>query len=418
MPITRRNYTSVYFDGRTRLQNNTPINNFNAQSTTKALLDVISVEMERLYDAGDYIYRAIDPTRAVGKDLDNLGFLVGEKRNESVTAADYSNTNFHFYIDKKLNWSIDQLLNKFYSAEELDQLKQAGYLTLTPSMNYNLIIPKGTIVQNIDGTITYSLISDANLEGTKPAYVGIIATGAGPSKNVGSNVLVDHLIFQIPELRKIARYIKCTNTFPIQNGAYSQSDDQLRYRISTKGSAYQGNELSIRRAVLQVPGVRDILYEKNKFGAGTSHIIVDAVSPLASEGLIAAVQEAAQAVSSYGDIVFVSRPKYLGVELNFSIIVEPGTPDPLSVRNQARDLIIQYINDLPIGGEIVWNRIVSIVLDIQSVEDFIPNYFKYGTYDIYNKINKEQVVLRFINQKARYSEKFYTDSGLITCCVA
>ena len=73
---TRRNYSTIYYDGRTRLQNNTPVNNFNPQSTTKGYLDIIATEMERLYDAGDYLSKVLDPTRNVGLDLENIGFLL------------------------------------------------------------------------------------------------------------------------------------------------------------------------------------------------------------------------------------------------------------------------------------------------------------------------------------------------------
>lgn len=415
---SRRNYTSIYYDGRSRLQTYTPVTNFNAQGISKGMLDIISSEMEALYDAAEYVYRSIDPTRNSGRDLDNMGFLVGERRRAAVSSADFTNTNFNFYIDKKLNWTVDAMLGELYSSAELDVLIQNGYVTINDDLTYNLIIPAGTNVSNSNALVTYTTLDDAILTSRDSAFVGVIATTTGPGRNVGVNSLVTHTLNQIPELRKIARYIKCANRFPIQNGAYTQTDDQLRYNISTAGSAFGGNELDIRRTTLQVPGVRNIFYEKNKFGAGTAHIIVDSISPLASEGLIASVRQAAQSVASYGDVIFVSRPKYLGVELNFSIRVEPGTTDPLTIRNQARDAIIQYINDLNIGGEIVWNRIISTALDTPGIVDFIPNYFKYGKYDIFNKVNKEQIVLRFINQRARYDEKFYTDTGLITCCVA
>lgn len=419
MPITRRTYSAIYYDGKARLQTYTPVNNFNPQGLSKGLLDVIASEMERLYNAGDYLSRAIDPTRNAGIDLENVGFLVGEQRVGSVTPGDFTQTNFKFYIDKKLNWTVTTLLDELYTSVERDVLIDAGYVTYNSSTGeYSLLIPAGMRVSNSDGSVTYTTTGVATLTGSQAAFVGVIATASGPTFNVQTNVLIEHRILEIPELRKLGRYIKCTNSFPIQNGSYSQSDDQLRYNISTKSSAFQGNELSVRRAVISLPGIRDILFEKNKFGSATVHIIIDSVSPLASEGLIAAAKQAAQNVATYGDIIFVSRPEYLGVELNFSVRVEPGTVDPLTIRNRVRDSIIQYINDLPIGGEIVWNKIISLALDTEGVVDFIPNYFKYGKYDIVNKINKEQVVLRFINQRARYNEKFYTDTGLINCCLA
>jgi len=411
---TRRNYSSIYFDGKTRLQSYTPVNNFNAQGVTKGYLDIIAIEMERLYDMGDYIYRSTDPTRSVGTDLDNIGFLVGENRDDAVYPADYTTTNFYFYIDQKLNWSANQLLNQFYNATELASLLANGWIG-TNGSRYTILIPKGTVVSNSDGTISYLTLDNVVLD-TGSAYVGVIATTTGSRYNVDTNVLISNALYQVPELRKIATYIKNTNSFPISNGAYQLTDDQFRYKIATKSAALQGNELAVRRAALAVPGIRDILYEKNKFGSGTAHIIVDAVSPLASEGLIAAVKQATQAITAYGDMIFVDRPVYRGIEINYNIVTAPGTTDPLSLVNQVQANIIQYINNLPIGGQIIWNQVIDIAMNIAGVVDFVPNYFKIGQYNIINKINTQQIVLRFRNQQAEYTEKFYTDTGLVCGC--
>jgi len=415
---TRRNYSVIYQDGRTRIVNNTPVNNFNPQGIAKSFLDILSLEMERLYDNAEYIYRSIDPTRAVGRDLDRIGFLVGVQRQSSIYAADFSETNFSFFIDKKISWSINQLIDEFYSDSEKNILVQNGYLVLNSDQTVSyLSIPAGTTVFNSSKTITYTTVNETRLS-SGSAFVAITAAGTGPTYNVESNSLITHSIYQIPELRKIARYIKCTNIYPITNGKYAQNDEEYRYNITTAKAALPANELYIRKVALGTPGIRDILFEKNKYGAGTVHIIVDGVSPLVSNGLVSITEQNIQNAASYGDRIYVSAPEYLGVELNFSIRTTPTATDPLSVRNQVRNALISYINNLPIGGEIIWNRLVSIALEIPEVIDFIPNYFKYGNYDSLNKINKEQIILNFINQKARYNEKWYTDSGLVVCCIA
>jgi len=418
MPI-RRNYANIYQDGRTRLQNNTPVNNFNPQGISKAFLDILGLEIERVNDNLEYIYRSIDPTRAIGRDLDRIGFLVGKQRKGSQRAVDFSETNFFFYIDRKLGWTINRLITEFYTAEEISALETNGFIIKDEdNLVESLVIPEGTVVSNSNQSITYTTVNTVNLVKDADSFVAITATAAGPGYNVETNNLITHSLYQTPELRKIARYIKCTNNFPIQNGTYAQTDEEFRYDISTARHALPANELAIRKNALLVPGIRDILFEKNKFGAGTVHIIVDGVSPIVSTGLISAVKQAVQTNASYGDIIFVDAPEYLGVEINFSIRLELGSTDPLTLRNQARNAIIAYINFLPIGGEIIWNRVVGTVLDIPGIIDFIPNYFKYGKYDSLNKINKEQIILNFINQRAKYNEKWYTDTGLITCCVS
>jgi hypothetical protein len=280
-----------------------------------------------------------------------------------------------------------------------------------------IIIPKDTVIQNFDGTISYTTIEAAHLTNSD-TYVGVIASSSGPAANVQTNVLVAHTLASIPELRKISQYIKCSNRFPIQNGKYSLTDEEFRYKIATSRSAIRANELSIRRAALSVPGIRDILFEKNKFGNGTVNIVIDGVSPLISQGLIDAVQEKIQQELSYGDTIYVNRPTYYGVELDLGIVPSIGVTDENIIRQQVRSSIIQYINDLPIGGEIVWNRIIDVSMDVAGVDDIIPRSFKYGEYDIFNKINRNQIVLRFQNQRADSLSKWYTDQGLISVCIA
>jgi len=414
---TRRNYLNIIEDGRARLEKNTPVNNFNEQGLTKSFLDILGIELEKYYDNLEYVYRAIDPTRATGSDLDKLGYLVGETRDDSITPSDYTNTNFYFYIDPRINTGFASLIKRSYTFEERNVLISKGFLINNSNGDpQELIIPKDLVIQNFDGTISYTTINSTSLSDNE-SYVGIVATNSGPSYNVQTNVLIAHTLQQIPELRKISQFIKCSNRFPITNGKYSLTDDEFRYKIATSRSAIRANELSIKRSALSVPGVRDILFQKNKYGNGTVNLIVDGISPLISQGLIDTVKEKIQQELSYGDTIYVDRPSYLGVELNIGIVTQIGAQDELGIKQQVKFDIIQYINDLPIGGEIIWDRIINIALNIDGVEDIIPKIFKYGEYDIFNKINRNQTVLRFQNQKASYDEKFYTDSGLVQCCV-
>jgi uncharacterized phage protein gp47/JayE len=413
----RRNYLQIVQDGKTRLEKNSPVNNFNSQGLSKALLDVLGVEVERQYNTLEYIYNAVDPTKAVGSDLEKIGFMVGESRNDAVTATDSSVTNFYFFIDQRINTSLSNLIKNNYNAEERNTLINKGYLIVDANNNItSLKIPKDHIIFNINKSISYATINDVNLT-DEDSYVGIIATSTGPQNNVQTNSLVYHSIQQIPELRKISQYIKCTNRFPIQTGSNSMTDADYRYKIATSRSAIRANELSIRRAALSVPGIRDILFEKNKYGNGTVNIVVDGISPLISQGLIDTVKERIQLELSYGDTVFVEKPEYLGVEINIGIILEPGTSDELSVRQQVRNNIIQYINDLPIGGEIIWNKIIDLSFNVEGVRDVVPKIFKYGEYDALNKMNRNQIILRFHNQKADLLSKWYTDLGMCGVCI-
>lgn len=416
MPVLRRTYGDVYRDGKKRLRDNSPLNNFNSQGITKAYLDMMGIEMDRVYDTVDYVYRAGDPTRAIGVDLDRTGLTVGESRTEAVVATDFTYTNFHFKIDPRLGWGVQKLIEQNYTPQERKVLEDNGYITVNGTTIESLIIPQSIRVSNTGGSIVYTTSSTATLTGRNNGYAPIVANSLGADSNVQSNVLISHSLRNIPELRKIAHFIQCTNTFPIQNGSYALGDDEYRYNIATSKIAIPTNEVAIRRAALSVPGVRDVLFQRHKFGNGTMHLILDGVSPIISLGLITAVTERVNQAASYGDTVYVTAPEYLGVELTFYIETDPGITSDGYLRESAKNVIIQYINDLPLGGEIVWNQIVSDIVAIDGIKDFVPNIFKHGEYNPITKISSKQVILRFMNQKAKYNQKWYTDTGLITCC--
>ena len=76
MPI-RRTLLDIKTDGKIRIENNTPINEFGPTSISNAFLDMIAVETSRVYDEIEYLHKAIDPTRNYGKELDSLGYMVG-----------------------------------------------------------------------------------------------------------------------------------------------------------------------------------------------------------------------------------------------------------------------------------------------------------------------------------------------------
>jgi len=416
MPVLRRTYADVYRDGKNRLRNNSPLNNFNPQGITKAYLDMLGIEMDRTYNTVDYVYRAGDPTKALGSDLDRTGLITGEARTNAVVATDFTLTNFHFMIDPRLGWGVQKLIEQNYTPEERSVLEDREYITVNGTSITAINIPRGLAVSNTGGSIVYTTSTQAVLTGKENGYASVVGNALGADSNVQSNVLIAHTLNTIPELRKISHFIKCANTFPIQNGSYALTDDEYRYNIATAKIAIPTNEVAIRRAALSVPGVRDVLFERHKFGNGTMHLIIEGTSPIISIGLIEAVTERVIQSASYGDTVYVTAPEYLGVELNFYIDVEPGLTSDGPLREQAKNVIIQYINDLPLGGEIIWNRIVSEVIEISGIRDFIPNIYKHGEYNPFTKSNSKQTILRFMNQRAKYNQKFYTDTGLITCC--
>jgi len=417
----RRNFIDIETDARIRLENNTPITNFSPVSTVNNLNHIFSTEAEKVYDEVEYVYSIYDPTRNFGRELDNIGFMFGTSRKSSVTAIDGSYTNFYFYLDPRTNVSIGDLIDRLYPIATHYNIRKKlfddGYTDSTDTPT-KMLIPAGTVISNVDSTIIYSTVNNVYIQNeNNQAYTPVVASIEGSAQNIQSNVLVKHNLNQISTLKDLSKYILCSNRYPITNGNDGQSDDEYRYNLTLGRINYGSNEVAIRQTALSIPGVRDVKFERARFGNGTYNLIIEGISPIVSEGLLAIIRERLSTLSPSSETVFVHRPEYLGIELKLDIITSL-TSDLNSLKESVRTDLIEHINNIPIGGTLIWNKLVDIIMERQGVEDFILNYFKMGEYDVFNKINKKQVVLRPVNQRAYYNEDFYTDSGLVSiCCV-
>jgi len=415
MPI-RRTYTDIKVDGKSRISSATPINDFSETSIAGSFLDIIATESDRIYSDIEYLHRSLDPTRNYGTELDGLGYLLGISRTSAYSALDDSDTNFNFYIDPRTNMNVTQIINNLYPGTNHQtriKLVSAGYLNSANSPT-ELTIPAGTIVNNSSQNITYTTLRSTKITNDSRGYTGITANVIGSYSNVQSNVLVGHNLSNEFLLRDISKFILCSNTFPIQTGFDGMTDADYRYKITTSPQARNTNELTIRQTILSIPGVRNVYFQRGKYGYGTYSVIIEGTSPIISEGLIKIVQQRLSNLDG-NDAAFIYAPEYKGIEMSFNIFVEIGY-DADQTREKVRDAIIFYINNLSVGGTIIWNDIITLINNVPGVTDFITDYFKIGDYNAFQKLNKKQIVLRTINQRSYDNQKFYTDRGLISIC--
>jgi len=414
----RRTFQDIKTDAKNRLMASTPITDFSSTSTAGALIDIASLELERAYNTLDTAFSVLDPTQANGTFLDKLAFFKGITRSGSTTPVDLTTSNFYFFIDPRIGMNITNLVKTVYPDAKRQyrvQLFREGYIDDVDNITY-FKIPKGTAVSNVSESATYTTIEDTFIRSdSNEAYVPVISSNTGAFSNVQANELTKHGLSLNSFLKNVALYINCTNRYPITNGSDSMTDVDLRYQISLAGASIGSNEINIRRKLLNIPGVRNITYTRGRYGNGTVEIIVEGISPIVSEGLLRAVEESVNSSLGGGDKSYVYRPEYHGIELNINVFTDVGI-EQATVIDPIKNDIVAYINDIPMGDDIIWNRLVDIIMT-GPVKDFIVSYFKLGEYDIFNKMNKNQKVLRYANQKQKYNQKWYIDTGMISCCV-
>lgn len=412
--IPTRSFDDIVRDSKNYLTDNSKIKNLTRTSTAKLILDGVAFEQTNQYNFQKSQFLNAYLSTSNGSYLDEIGYLFNCKRTEPCKATDTSTTNFRFYIDPSYNKTVRQMLEEFYITSELQDMINAGYST----DGTNLIIPTNIEVTNLNGTTTYKTDTVVNMSASSiEGYSAITAESTGKSYNIPAGVLIKHNLNEIPQLRKIANLILCENKFGISNGDGFEFDENYRWRISNKvvGNS-SANETAIRLAAFSTPGVRNISIVSKAYGTGTFRVFVEGINPIVTDGLLNAVKENIQRSSAVGEQVYVSHPVYLGVETQIQLQFDYNANRNL-LREAARTSVIDYINNLGIGGEIVINEIIQRIMSISDqIKDMNIVLFGYGTYNKYTEVNEDFLPLRLSNQKCKWSEMWYTNNRLCSIC--
>lgn len=411
--IPSRSFEDIQRDGKNYLIQNSKIKNITRTSTAKLLLDAIAFEHDNSYTFQRNQFLNSYLSTATGPYLEEIGFILDESRRNPQIATDTSTNNFRFFVDPSFGGDIRTLIEEFYTDDEITDLIEAGYST----DGTDLIIPKDIRVTNIDETIVYLTNDPVTIRNNTEGFAPISAESSGENYNISPNIISQHNLADFPELRKIANLILCENKFGVSNGESFETDDNYRWRISNKAVANaNANETAIRLAAFTVPGVRTITIIPKAYGTGTFRVFVEGLNPIPTDGLLSAVREAIQRQSSIGETVYVSHPSYIGVEIQVQLRFDFNANRNL-LKESARTTIIDYINNLEIGSEIIINEIIQRVLGISDqIQDMNFTLFGIGDYNRISGVNENFTPLRLTNQVARWDEKFYTNNKLCSIC--
>lgn len=417
---TKRPEAEIVRDGLDNLSENIGVNTTNPTSTGRNVLESVAREHSNMWDTMNDLLTRNFLTTAYGDSLDRIGDLLQEPRANSRRALDLSTSNVSFSLDKNFAANITDLLVRYYTRNDLDDLESQGIIDSADNPG-QITIPAGVFIMTEDESATYTTTREIVLNNTQATdYSPVIANGFGESYNVGPNTLIKHnLVTLFPILNKVSGGIKAGNRYGIRNGTGTESDENYRFRLSNKVvSAVAGNETSIRRAVLSVPGVVDMSLVTRSHGNGTFTIFPKTEDPIVSDGMVNAVNESVTAIKSVGTISYVSVPEYLAVSLNINLRFAPGA-DKNTIYGEARLVTMDYINNLPEGGEIVINEIIQRVMSVDDkILDMVIPQFGFGAYDRTTGIVTGFTPLRLMNQVADWDQRWYTNSSLCSVCEA
>jgi hypothetical protein len=120
-----------------------------------------------------------------------------------------------------------------------------------------------------------------------PQYVSVRSLYAGSQSNSPARVFSRHNFTNYAQNRYGGLLV--TNDFGIVGGRDAEDDDSYRYRIHLKLISQSGsNEAAIRFQLLQVPGIQDVVFDRQ---AGTFLCYVYAITPVAASSVLTMVQD-------------------------------------------------------------------------------------------------------------------------------
>lgn len=393
-------FNDLLVQTREKLRNETKLRAFSPGSIARGILDIYNVVASDIDFNLDLRVTSALISSATGDDLDILGKMIGLDRIDSA------------YALGQVKISIDSVADK--TLQDLKDIIEER----TGTAPTNITIAAGTEITSEDGTIVFNTVSDINL-GEDPVYVDALAANVGENGNISSGTL-SRINSTDENLSYIVEFILVTNTTPIDNGSDIESDENYRFRIvNLFTSSAKANDTSLRLAALSVPGVADAIIRNYEYGIGSTGLFIISESPIVSQGILNAVQQAVNNTKSSGEHVMVSAPEYRAFKMEVVLQFTPTTPagDKDIILEQVKENIIDYVNNLEMGDEIVINEIRQI---IQQTSDNIYDheFVKLGLGDY----NFETGLIDYfepslaVNQQCDETQKFVTNSKLITAC--
>lgn len=331
--LFKKTYEELVSDAINGLQNNTDVTNVSIGGVARSLLEVINRQISDYYDVLDINQAMGFLSSAQGYFLDLIGDLFNIKRSKSqgasVSAADEVQ---RFYVTR-------------------------GYLgDYIPS----LFIPSGTVVGTSDGEIEYSVTEDTVFSiGATEVFVPISSTEVGAKVNVGRNALIASPI--------VNENVYTVNDKAIVSGTDVESDENFKYRISNATTSFErANEISIRLAALSVPGVADVVMRLYSQGIGSYEVLVIPSEGIASDSLLASVQEAIDTVQAYGIRGLAKAPTVVPVDISVKIMFVDGVTEVTKeeIAAEVTTSIERYIVNIPVGGEFVLNELRQQIMDV------------------------------------------------------
>ena len=341
MPQTRRTFTEMVDQGVRYLAENTDVSFFGDGSVARALVESVCLEIQRLQDFASFQFQNSFLSTANGVYLDLFGEMLGTPRIANTRAAVLQN---------------DQAVRFYVQTGRLAQ-----YLPNPDNSNLGLI-PQGTTVSNRSGSAEFTVLSDVSFpRNARSVFVSVVSTRVGSSSNVGVNQLTNHNL-GINE-------VLVTNDVAIASGADVESDEDYRFRLSRAMTARFGaNATAIELAAMAHPDVSRAQINQYARGAGTFDVLIVPVGNRLTPSSKRNIRRAIEEVVAFGISPEIREPEYREFKVSVQLRFQPGTESGRTdvLRRNVETAVLTYMGSIPMGGELVINRLEATVLGVSQ----------------------------------------------------
>lgn len=397
-----RTFEELYKEAKDRVLAETKVSNLSPGTIARALLQVYSSQVAELYSYVDQRLLNAYVSTATGSYLDEIGKLLGVDRQ----TARFSQGKVRFYIDPELGISFQNVLDLYND-------RTGGAAT-------SITIPAGTSVRA--DTKVYVTTTAVTLQsGVTEGETNALCTLAGSFGNTDPNTIVT-VIWDDPSLAILEGIVKVTNDAAVESGKDIQTDEDYRFFVTNAVVAgAKANETAIRLACLSVPGVADVTIEDYAYGIGTFAVYVTSAAPIVTDGTLEAVQAAINTTQAKGIRGVAVSPTLIGVQIQVALSFIPTSlaAERSALTTQGQNAVINYINNLKAGEELVINEIIQRVMEISPlIHDSQVLSLAIGDYNLETGlIDNIDNTISIANQKPGLREKFVTNTTLTEVCV-
>lgn len=322
-----------------QLVQNTQITRLSAGSKARALLGIISTEIEKMEDISTANMMLTLLNGASGIYLDFIGDLVGVDREARLPAR----------------------------VTESDQVirisSPTGFTFGNLNSGNDIFIPSGTAITSENGDIKYLIDQGVTLQpANNTYYVAAHAAVDGSGGNVNSGILTvldfDNYTAH-PDIQ-----LEVTNISSIENGATEEDDEFYRYRIrNALLSREAANRTAIRLELLSIPSISDVVMLDLYRGIGTANIVLDTETGEVSSLTREAVTRALDRVKATGMDIRAIAPDLVGLTVDITIKYKTGTTSSgrIEVQRDITDKVSQLVALIPLGGTLLLNDLADTI---------------------------------------------------------